>query len=425
MAQELGHEWGVHLKIQGSVYFICSYGGKDRSREYVSIVSPSKKRQRAQPITKMGCEFRIVTGFLPTDEQRTAKREKNIKSHDRMTTMVEIKNNCCFHHNHEVGKASLIIAKKIAGAYSINNLPASVKETLVTVLAFSKGEPVLLRGIMREVLPHNVEISESDIRNARNGALRAYLSGELEVDITQLGRATKESGLDGNAEITLGSDEAAKRAQEILLSTLQNSGETRIALKYLENLAQQDAAFKFEIATDEKGRPTGVWWQTGTMRKAWIRYGRSLYLDSMKRQMNVFHWPYIGPVVLTCEMKVEVVCECIIIEESLPAYAFVFNDLFRHGIRRPKESVGLIFGDCMLTDALLPMIGLSTRTTSIFYDQFHLMKFVWPPELGKDIFARVSQHASAMINSKSEEQFHSACAAIKEILIVLEDFMTM
>ena len=67
---------------------------------------------------------------------------------------------------------------------------------------------------MREVLPHNVELSESDIRNARNGALRSYLSGELEVDITQLGRATKESGLDGNAEITLGSDEAAKRAQD-------------------------------------------------------------------------------------------------------------------------------------------------------------------------------------------------------------------
>lgn len=80
------------------------------------------------------------------------------------------------------------------------------------------------------------------------------------------------------------------------------------------------------------------------------------------------------------EMKVEVVCECIIIEESLPAYAFVLNNLFCHGIRRPNESVGLIIGNCMLTDALLPMVGLSTRTTNIFYDQLHLMIFFWPNE---------------------------------------------
>jgi hypothetical protein len=82
----------------------------------------------------------------------------------------------------------------------------------------------------------------------------------------------------------LGSDEATKRARDILLSTLQNSNDTWVALKYLKNLAEQDPDFVYEIATEESGRPTGIWWMTARMRKAWIRYGDSIYLDSMKRQ---------------------------------------------------------------------------------------------------------------------------------------------
>lgn len=116
-------------------------------------------------------------------------------------------------------------------------------------------------------------------------------------------------------------------------------------LDICKNLAAHDRELTYEIATDATGRPIGIWWRTGAMRKAWIRYGDSIYLDRMKRQMNEFHWPYIGPVVLTSEMQVQVVCESIIIEESLPSYAFVLNNLFKHGSRRPKESLRLIFGD--------------------------------------------------------------------------------
>jgi hypothetical protein len=136
----------------------------------------------------------------------------------------------------------------------------------------------------------------------------------------------------------------------------------------------------------------------------------------MKRTMNSFHWPYIGPVVLTSEMTVQVVCECIIIEESLPAYAFVLNNLFMHGSGRPKDTLKIIFGDCFLTEALLEMVGLSRLTTHMFYDHFHLQTFVWPTALGKELYSRISHSAIDMLNSESNKEFEVACEAIKHVL---------
>ncbi|GAX19166.1 hypothetical protein FisN_15Lu336 [Fistulifera solaris] len=63
------------------------------------------------------------------------------------------------------------------------------------------------------------------------------------------------------------------------------------------------------------------------------------------------------------------------------------------------------------------MIGLSTDTTSILWDHFHLLNFVWPKELGKSLFDRISDDARKMLNSKTKDGFDQACAAISEILI--------
>jgi hypothetical protein len=422
MSQELGQEWGVHLKKDNNgLYLACSYGGRDRSLEYSSrepkASSPSKQRRTKHGLSKMGCEFVIATSFSPNKQQKDARNEKRITSFCRLTTMVKVLPRSSYTHNHDVGRSSLVVAKKASGAYSLNKLPFELKETLVPLLAFSRGKASLIRGIVRQFLPDNVAITESDIRNIRNCALRAYLRGDHELSITQVGRTTKYSGLDGNAAIKLESDEAASRAREILLDTLQNSNETWTTFCYLKNLQKADKSFAFEIAEDESGRPIGVWWQTGKMRERWIQFGGSLYLDSQKRQMNVFHWPYIGPVVHTSAMKVATVCECIIIQESLPAYAFVLQNLFKHGPQRPKECLRVIFGDCFLTDGLLPMIGLSEDTTNIVYDHYHLLNSVWPHDLGKYLFASLEFHLKGMLHAKSQEEFHQASAMVTQVLV--------
>jgi hypothetical protein len=317
-------------------------------------------------------------------------------------------------------KASLIVAKKTSGAYSMKKMPIGLMETLVTMVAFSSGpgESRQIRSIMRQFVPEDLQITDKDVANFRNGARKAYLSGDINLAITNAGgNMSKFGGLDGESSIKLGSNEATKRAREILLSTMQNGGDTWIVLQYFKNLQSTDPSLVYEVCTDNDGRPIGIWWMTGEMLKAWIRYGDTLYLDSMKRQMNEFHWPYIGPVVLTSEMTVQVVCECIIIEESLPAYAFTLNNLFKHGCRRPKESLRIIFGDCLLTETLLELVGLQESSTSIFWDHFHLMSFVWPTALGKDLYSRISPDAVRMMNAQSATDFATACEAIKRILI--------
>ena len=421
LAQELANMWGFHLKIEKGLTLVCTYGGLDRSNEYQSTVSESKRRSRGTRLSACGCLFKIVFRFKPTDEQKAALRAKTTKCHNKIITIVQVRHeSCCFTHNgHNLDKASLIAAKKSGGAYSMKKLPKELTEALVTTVAFSGfGDSKQIRGIMRQFVPDDLPITDSDVANFRNAARKAYLSGDIDLAITKAGgNISKFYGLDGESDIKLGSDGATKRAREILLATLQNSGDTWVVLQYFKNLQSTDPTFVYEVCADNDGRPVGIWWMTGEMSKAWIRYGDTLYLDSMKRQMNVFHWPYIGPVVLTSEMTVQVVCECIILEESLPAYAFTLNNLFKHGCRRPKETLRIIFGDCLLTDTLLDMIGLSQSTTRIFWDHFHLQSFVWPTALGKDLYARIAPDAITMMNSQSAAEFVTACESIKRTLV--------
>ena len=44
LAQELANMWGFHLKIEGGLNLVCTYGGKDRSNEYQSSVAQSKRK---------------------------------------------------------------------------------------------------------------------------------------------------------------------------------------------------------------------------------------------------------------------------------------------------------------------------------------------------------------------------------------------
>ncbi len=273
MAQELANMWGFQVKIEGGKNFVCVYGGKDRSHEYESQVDCSKRRKRSQPLRACGCLFKIAMGFVPNEDQKKAKRENTIKSYDKKYTIVQVIPGTCYQHNgHDLDKASLIVAKKSSGAYSLKKLPDSLIELLVSIVAFSPGESRQIRNIIRQFVPEDLPISKHDISNFRIAARRAYLAGDISLAISDSGKVTKFNGLDGEKDIQLCSDNATKRAREILLSTMQNSSDPWVVVRYFKNLAGSDPSFAFEVAEDNEGRPIGVWWMTGEMRKAWICY---------------------------------------------------------------------------------------------------------------------------------------------------------
>jgi hypothetical protein len=83
--------------------------------------------------------------------------------------------------------------------------------------------------------------------------------------------------------------------------------------------------------------------------------------------MNKLHWAYIGPVVVDNENTIELACESLMIEESHDeSEAFVLNALFEMEPRRSRKSIRVIFGDCFLTDLMLPLIDLDPKDTAIF-----------------------------------------------------------
>ena len=163
-----------------------------------------------------------------------------------------------------------------------------------------------------------------------------------------------------------------KKVKEILRQTLQDTGEIWVVECFLRNMKMQVLGFDYRIPRNEEGRPVGIVWMMKEMRRAWLRYGHTIFLDAQKRKMNKLHWAYIGPVVLDNENTIEVVCESLMIEESHESEAFVLNALLEMEPCHPRTSIRVIFGDCSLTESLLPLIHLDPKDTAIFWDHYHL-----------------------------------------------------
>ena len=129
----------------------------------------------------------------------------------------------------------------------------------------------------------------------------------------------------------------------------------------------------------------------------------------MKRQLNAIHWPYIGPVVLNSEKRIEVVAESLICAERHEAYVWVLQCIFKMAPRRKKETVNAIFGDCFLNSSITTSLGIHAK---VFHDHYHLCELVLPDKFGKPLYAVIKQDVVNMFNatteSKCREHYDSA-----------------
>jgi hypothetical protein len=182
--------------------------------------------------------------------------------------------------------------------------------------------------------------------------------------------------------------------------------------RFLERLKSEDEYFDYRIWKDDEGAPLGVCWITKEMRERFLLYGSTMSLDAMKRKLNSLAWAYIAPVVQDQELRVGVVAESLLIEESFEAYAFVVNSLCEMEPARHRATIGLIFADCGLSNDFLPLVGMQT-TCRVVWDSFHLLNKVWPDELGESIFAQVQEFLSNMVHAKTEAKFKEAFAAVE------------
>jgi hypothetical protein len=278
-----------------------------------------------------------------------------------------------FEHTCDPSKAQQIQCLKAAGKYA-HLFGGRLKEIAQTLLVTDIPTPSL-RDMLRQFLPDDCAISSTDIANFR---LRCLIYAS-DMDDTNAINVMADGLLDGmcldaSENQALMSDAIGAKASATLLRTMQqktDDGSGFKAVDFLNDLKDLFDGFDFRISTNAKGEVNGLVWMTIRMRADWIRYGEILQLDSLKKQMNNLQWPYIGPVVITNENTVAVVCEAIVIGETFDAYGFVLQSLEAMEPRRCLSTVRAVHSDCFLTQDSLKDMGLPSA--HLIWDHYHLI----------------------------------------------------
>ena len=145
---------------------------------------------------------------------------------------------------------------------------------------------------------------------------------------------------------------------------------------YLETLHEKDPGFTYKIAIASDGSRCGYVWMTPAMRRSFELYGGVLFLDMMKCKTNSQEWPYVGPVVLNGNKKIEVAAEGIFVTESPDAYDFVVTaSMLEMAHNRKKENIKVICGDDIFRGGgLLQSLGIDDTSFFVAGHQHHLLQ---------------------------------------------------
>lgn len=390
--------WGTHLSTQAGFELHCFYVKRSHQFKNPNPVSPSKRRERES--MKTGCTFKIRAACKPSDKKEKVPRYlRPVK----ITSKV-------LDHTCEPSLDSLRIAKKAAGEYSLD-----LKKLGNVLSYFLSGNVTASQGrtLLKPFLPEGIDISSCDIRNFRARVIKFDLEGGLEPTAADATQLLSFKPLDENELIVNSqSDLTSKKVKEYLRQVLQEGGDGWRVAAFLEKIKKDNQFFDYRIWYDqETGAPQGVVWMTKSMKEKWVRFGSTISLDAMKRQLNSLHWPYIAPVVQDQELRVCVIAESLMIEESYASYAFVLQSIFEMEPKRNRSTVGIIFADCIISKNFLADVGME-ETSHVIWDSFHLTSKVWPEALGEHVYVQVSEFLRNMVYAKTEEEYKKAFEAI-------------
>ena len=364
--------WGFHVK-KDSKDIVCSRG-KSKNYKHTTHSSPNKRRVRSN-FVKVNCPFIIKTGLV--DGSRINRiRKKDDPEKDRRIQILYMglsHSDLC-----RPSVDSQVITRKHTGYYSSSLIPPKKLEYMVQLLDKGRLPSNVLRGLLAPYLPKNYSLSSTDLSNFRLRAKLQARIGNLN-DISEHTSKAMFKSLDEDFSFNPKDVEACSR--DLLREALQDDGEGWKAIKYMDLCKRRDPHFDYRLSRNQQGKPTGIVYMTGEMREAFIQHGDIISLDCMKREYNKLKWPYIGPVVLDGNYRVASIAECVCIEESFDAYAFIMNSVFEMEPRRHRSSISAIFGDCIMTPELLRKIEIHD-SCRIFWDHWHLLDKIWKPHFG-------------------------------------------
>ena len=314
--------WGASVS-HGSSRMSCYYG-KPSKKPRVSVCEPDKQRIRVPSLKERLCPFKI---------QYSIQGMSGPNKKPRIHFVVKI-TTVDYEHTCELSPASCRLALKGSGKL-IPDLAG-----LQDVLSILREHPTLdhkvLRTLLQKYVPFYLALDGTYIRNFR---LRALTFDNASTELTMVDARALTSNSRSAADEFVSSDNPifAKNFKGLLQKTMQEGGDTWIALRYFKALKNEVPGFDFRFKYDSLGRPTAICWMLPHMRTNLLRYGDVLFLDAMMKDFNELNWPYIGPTVKDGEMKIRQVAECVAISESLDVYQFVIQSMasmedFLHGL---------------------------------------------------------------------------------------------
>ena len=123
--------------------------------------------------------------------------------------------------------------------------------------------------------------------------------------------------LDGiDDDIELDDDLSNKLAKDIWLGVLREKMDNPDSIltfsQYMKPIYANAKDFFYELALDNKGKVNGVVWQTSTIRTSLERFSSFISLDTMKRAINKWLWPYMSASLYNEHRKMCLACEVIV-----------------------------------------------------------------------------------------------------------------
>ncbi len=398
--------WAIHAVHDGKK-IMCHYGVSSRKKR-PSQVAPGLT-PREMPTTRKEetkCPFRIHYSWV---DYAGSNKKPGIFYRAKITTLH-------LAHTCQMNPQEHRIAIQKSGHLEVDVY--GMKDILSLMQEKPRVSAEVLRPMMLRYISVHQGISAKFIGNFRRRVILFLVRNPDFSNLTYDQAVSLTSGRHIAAEEMTDLDDPFIRQNfsAMLRRIMAEDPATWEALTLMDDLKVSSPGFDYRVKKDVDGRPTGLMYMTAQMRYHARRYGSVLCLDAQKRQYNSSGWPYIAPVVKDNEMKVAVAAESIVTEETHEFYIWILQSMTSIEPRFQLSDIRLVFADQKITPTVLHDLGIE-ETCTLRGDFYHLLNEVWPDHFHPSVYPTIKKFLSAMLLSKTQEEWESAYACAGEVLV--------
>ena len=258
---------------------------------------------------------------------------------------------------------NLVMAQERCGQY-FKSITSSKMFTLCSMMENGKLSSSSVKRVIRPIWPKKKKIKAQDVFNIKKKVLKMLPTLRANPDYEQFCAVVNDSmlldGIDNDGDID--DDQAHLLARddmwlEVLQSGADDDDSIINLVEYLDLISANAKGFVYEMAVDNEGKVNGVMWQTATMRDNFEKFGGYVSLDTMKRAINKWLWPYMAITMYNELNQMCLGCEGIMCGEREDAYRFMCAFVLKYSPGRLAVDVYAVAGDGFFSQQMIEDFG--------------------------------------------------------------------